>query len=171
MPKHLFKRYAPDAKAVREHKHLRMFAAFLHDPNLFHMNRRSVSGAFAAGLFWAMIPIPVQMIAAAITAMAARINLPISVALVWVTNPFTMPPVFYFNYLVGTWILGAPPDVGEFKLSLEWIAARLDAIWLPLYLGSLVVGIIGGALGYAGIRAYWRWHVINRYRSRSVPRP
>ena len=102
MPKHLFKRYAPDPQAVREHKHLRVFAAFLHDPNLFHLNRRSVSGAFAAGLFWAMIPIPVQMLAAALTAITVRINLPISVALVWVTNPFTMPAVFYFNYLVGT---------------------------------------------------------------------
>jgi uncharacterized protein (DUF2062 family) len=166
MPKHLFKRYTPDPKTVREHKHLRLFARFLEDPNLFHMNRRSVSGAFAAGLFWAMIPIPVQMIAAALTAIIIRINLPISVALVWLTNPVTMPPVFYFNYLVGTWILGAPPDVGEFHLSMEWIGSQLDAIWLPLYLGSLVVGTLWGIIGYLAIRGYWRWHMINRYRKR-----
>lgn len=168
MPKHLFKRYMPDPKVVREHKYLRFLARFLHDPNLFHMNRRSVSGAFAAGLFWAMIPMPMQMVAAAITAIVIRINLPISVALVWLTNPFTMPPVFYLNYRVGTWILGAPPDVGEFQMSLEWIAGQLDAIWVPLYFGSTVVGIVFGLLGYVGIRAFWRWQVIQRYRKRSV---
>ena len=171
MPKHLLKRYTPDAKAIREHKHLKMFARFLHDPNLFHMNRRSVSGAFAAGLFWAMIPMPVQMVAATITAIVVRINLPISVALVWLTNPITMPPVFYFNYLVGTWLLGKPPGVGEFHLSVEWITDQLDAIWVPLYFGSVVVGIILGALGYAGIRGYWRWHVIHKFRKRPAPRP
>jgi len=170
MPKHLLKRYTPDAKAIREHKHLRMFAGFLHDPNLFHMNRRSVSGAFAAGLFWAMIPMPVQMVAATLTAILVRINLPISVALVWISNPITMPPIFYFNYLVGTWFLGAPAEVEEFQPSLDWIAAKLDAIWVPLYFGSVVVGIVCGVLGYGAIRAYWRWHVINRYRNRPASR-
>lgn len=166
MPKKLLKRYTPDPKTIREHKHLRVFARFLCDPNLFHMNRRSVSGAFAAGLFWAMIPIPIQMATATITAILVRINLPISVALVWLTNPITMPPVFYFNYLVGTWILGAPPDVGEFQLSFEWITAQLDVIWLPLYFGSVVVGVVLGLIGYIGIRGYWRWHVVNKYRRR-----
>ena len=166
MPKHLLKRYFPHPHVVRQHKHLRFLARFLEDPNLFHMNRRSVSGAFASGLFWAMIPMPTQMIAAAFTAIVVRINLPISVALVWLTNPLTMPPFFYFNYLVGTWILGTPPDVGEFQLSVEWIAEQLDAIWVPLYFGSLVVGVICGLLGYIGMRGYWRWHVIHRYRKR-----
>ena len=37
----------PDHKLIREHKHLRIFGSMLHDPNLFHLNRRSVAGAFA----------------------------------------------------------------------------------------------------------------------------
>lgn len=171
MPKHLIKRYTPDPKTVREHKYLRIFAGLLDDPNLFHMNRRSVSGAFAVGLFWAMIPIPLQMVAAALSAIAIRairINLPISVALVWLTNPLTMPPIFYLNYVVGTWILGTPSNAGEFQLSMEWIAQELDAIWLPLYLGSLVVGVTSGLLGYVGMRGYWRWHVIHRYNKRKT---
>lgn len=170
MPRKLLKRYTPDPHTIRQHRHLRWLAAFLQDPNLFHMNRRSVSGAFAVGLFWAMIPIPMQMIAAAITSIIARVNLPIAVALVWLTNPITMPPVFYFNYLVGTWLLGTPPDVGEFRMSVEWIGAQLHALWLPLYFGSTVVGIILAAIGYAGMRAYWRWHVVQHYRRRKSRR-
>ena len=170
MPRKLLKRYIPDPETVRRHKHLRWLARFLEDPFLFHMNRRSVSGAFAVGLFWAMIPIPMQMVAAAVSAILARVNLPISVALVWLTNPLTMPPIFYFNYLVGTWILGAPPGVGEFHMTLEWFSAQLHAIWLPLYFGSFVVGVISGLLGYVLIRGYWRWHIVQQYRRRALRR-
>ena len=166
MPKDIIKRYTPNHEMLKNHRHLRMFGRLLHDPNLWHLNRRSVSGAFAAGLFWAMIPIPLQMVTAAASAIVFRINLPIGVALVWLTNPLTMPPIFYFNYLVGTWIVGKPPGVGEFHLTLEWISAQLGQIWLPLYLGSAVMGAVLGALGYGGIRWYWRMHVLRRYRAR-----
>ncbi|MCB1903170.1 MAG: DUF2062 domain-containing protein, partial [Gammaproteobacteria bacterium] len=76
MPKQIIKRFAPDHEVIRNHKHLRIFGNLLHDPNLWHMNRRSVSGAFAVGLFWAFIPIPMQMVAAAAIAIIARVNLP-----------------------------------------------------------------------------------------------
>lgn len=166
MPKHLIRRFMPDPEGLKKHKHLQMFAHLLHDPNLWHLNRKSVSGAIACGLFWAMIPIPMQMIASTLSAISLRLNLPISISLVWVTNPLTIPPVFYFNYLVGTWILGAPPDVGEFQMSVEWITKELGNIWMPLYFGSFIVAVIVAALGYIAIRLYWRWHVIHRYRKR-----
>ncbi len=166
MPRHLIKRYTPDPAALKKHKYLRHLGALLHDENLWHLNRRSVAGGVACGLFWAMIPIPAQMVAAAFSAVVFRINLPISVALVWLTNPITMPPVFYFSYLVGTWLTGTPAHVGEFQLSLEWIAAEIDAIWKPLYLGSVVVGTLLAVIGYAAVRLYWRWHVLKRFRAR-----
>lgn len=166
MPRHLIKRYTPSPAALKKHKYLRHLGALLHDENLWHLNRRSVSGGVAAGLFWAMIPIPVQMVTSALSAVLFRINLPISVALVWITNPLTIPPVFYFNYLVGTWLLGTPPDVGEFQLSVEWIAAELNAIWKPLYFGSFVLGTLFAGLGYGAMRLYWRWYVMKRFRAR-----
>ena len=82
MPRHLIKRYSPDHEKIRNHKHVKVFGKLLHDPNLWHLNRRSVSGAFGVGLFWAMIPMPFQMIAAAATAIGLRTNLPLSVVLV-----------------------------------------------------------------------------------------
>lgn len=170
MPKQIIKRFTPDRETLKNHRHLRVFGHLLQDPNLWHLNRRSVSGAFAVGLFWAMIPIPMQMVAAAFNAILVRVNLPISVALVWLTNPLTMPAVFYFNYLVGTWIIGPNPDVGEFQLSLEWISQELERIWEPLYLGSLVVGIVSALLGYAGMRLYWRWHTVCQLRRRRARR-
>ncbi len=166
MPRHLIKRLTPKPSALKKHKYLRHLGTLLHDENLWHLNRRSVSGGVASGLFWAMIPIPVQMFTSALSAVLFRVNLPISVALVWITNPLTMPPVFYMNYLVGTWLLGTPADAGEFHLSVEWIASELSAIWKPLYFGSLVLGILFAVLGYCAMRLYWRWHVLKRFRER-----
>jgi uncharacterized protein (DUF2062 family) len=165
MPKKLIKRYAPDPETIRTHKYLAIFSRFF-DANLFHLNRRSVSGAVASGLFWAMIPVPFQMIAATITAILARTNLPISVALVWLTNPLTIPPFFYFNYIVGIWLLGESSEIAEFEPSIEWIMNQLSSIWLPLYTGSLLVGVMLGLAGYISMRAYWRWYVVQRYKKK-----
>lgn len=166
MPKHLFKRYTPDHHTIRNHKHLQVFGKLLHDPNLWHMNRRSVAGAFAAGLFWAFIPIPMQMLAAAATAIPCRINMPISVALVWISNPLTMPPIFYFNYLVGTWILDEPAINNNFEMTTEWFSSSMSNIWMPLYIGSAVCGIISAFIGYLAIRGLWRLHIVNQWKSR-----
>lgn len=170
MPRHLIKRYTPNPALLKKHRHLRHLGTLLHDENLWHLNRRSVAGGVAAGLFWAMIPIPAQMVTAALSAIFFRVNLPISVALVWLTNPVTMPPVFYMSYRVGTWLLGTPAENGEFHLSLEWISAELAAIWKPLYLGSVVLGVLLAGLGYCAMRLYWRWHVIQRCKVREKKR-
>jgi uncharacterized protein (DUF2062 family) len=166
MPKHIIRRFTPDRETIKNHKHLRMFGNLLHDSNLWHMNRRSVSGAFAVGLFWAFVPIPFQMVGAAATAIATRVNLPISVALVWITNPITIPPMFYSTYKFGAWILNEPPQELEFELSIEWMAQSLAGIWQPLLLGSLLCGVISAILGYLLMRGLWRWHIISNIQKR-----
>ncbi|MES9857294.1 MAG: DUF2062 domain-containing protein [Sedimenticola sp.] len=170
LPKHLIKRFAPDHEKIRNHKHLRIFGKLLHDPNLWHLNRRSVAGAFAVGLFWAFIPVPFQMVGAAATAIPTRVNLPISVALVWVTNPITIPPMFYFTYLVGTWLMGIPPVTEGFEMSAGWFEASLGDIWQPLLLGSLLCGIVSAVASYCIMRGLWRLHIVRRYKERKLRR-
>ena len=83
------------------------------------MNRRSVSVACAIGLFCAFIPIPFQMILAAGLAIIVRCNLPIAVALVWITNPITMPPLFFLAYKMGAFLTDVHLGPFEFELSLN----------------------------------------------------
>ena len=94
MPRRFIKRYMPHPERIKASRSLRFLGDLIHDPNLWHLNRHSVSRAMAIGLFWALIPMPLQMLAAAACAIPARANLPIAVGLVWLTNPLTMPVVF-----------------------------------------------------------------------------
>lgn len=162
----LIKRYMPNHHKIRDHRHLRIFGRLLHDPNLFHLNRRSVSGAFALGLFNALMPVPFQMVLSAAGAILLRVNLPISVGLVWITNPVTMPPIFYFCYLVGTWILGTPVREVQFSISLEWLQSELALIWQPFLLGCFVCAVVSSAAGYVMMRGFWRLHVLKDWKAR-----
>ncbi|MCP5142275.1 MAG: DUF2062 domain-containing protein [Gammaproteobacteria bacterium] len=172
MPKKLIQRYMPDPKKIREHKHLQVFGSLLHNPNLWHMNRRSVAGAFAVGMFMAAIPVPFQMLLAAAGAIAFRVNLPISVGLVWITNPLTMIPMFYFAYLVGAFVMGTPPTISqdELQLSWAWLMAELEHIGAPFLLGSLILGIGGAMVSYFGIHLCWRLNVARQWRERKQAR-
>jgi uncharacterized protein len=173
MLKRYLKRWMPEKHKLREHRHLQLFGHLLSDPNLWHLNRRSASGSFALGLFCAMLPIPMQMVVAAALAILIRVNLPISVALVWITNPLTMPPIFYFNYRIGTWLLDTP-HLHRFEPTLEWFSRELAIIWQPLLAGSLVMGVVSAFIGFCFIRILWRLHIIrylqHKQRERQIAR-
>lgn len=166
MPKNRLRKYLPTPTQVREHPALRPVAHLLHDSDLWHMNRRTVSGAFFIGLFCAFLPIPMQMVVAAVLAIGTRCNLPLSVALVWISNPITFTPMFYFAYQLGAWLLGSQLEADSIELSFEWLWHNLASIGYPLIFGSLVCGWVAGVSGFVISRALWRFHVITRWRDR-----
>lgn len=166
MPKKLIKRWFPNLHLVRKHRSLQLFGSLLRNPNLWHLNRRSVAGAFAVGLFSAFIPVPFQMILAAAIAIAFQVNLPISVVLVWISNPITMPPMFYSAYKLGQWVLGETQGEFDFELSLEWLMTELSFVWRPFLLGCLLLGTAVAIVGYSAIRLYWRYLVVQKMEKR-----
>jgi len=170
MPKQLIEkimqRFIPDPDFIKQHKSLQFLGHRLHDPNLWHLNRRSISMAFAVGLFFAWIPSPTQMAMAAVAAFYLRANLPISVLLVWITNPITMPPLFYFAYRVGLWFMNRPSPADDFVFSLDGIWSGLGNIWEPFLLGCLIMAITSSAAGYFGMRYFWAYHVKKQWADR-----
>ena len=115
----LINKLIPDPDVIKRHKNLQFLGDKLHEPNLWHLNRRSIAMAFAVGLFCAWIPTPTQMAIAAAGAIYFSANLPLSVGLVWITNPITMPPLFYFAYKVGLWFMNQPASADDFEFSLS----------------------------------------------------
>ena len=166
MPKKIIERFMPKPETLRNHKNLRMFGKLLHKPNLWSLNRRSAPAAFAVGLFVAWIPMPFQMVLAAALAIIFNCNLPISVALVWITNPITMPFMFYAAYMLGAKILNHPPQNFAFEATWAWIEASLSTIGPPFLLGCLVMGAIFSVVGFLLIKVLWKYSILLKWNKR-----
>ncbi|MGR5119110.1 DUF2062 domain-containing protein [Vibrio astriarenae] len=166
MPRKFIKRFMPNHDVIKRQKALKIFGNVLYNPNLWCLNRRSASGAFAVGLFMAFVPLPSQMIMAAGAAILCSVNLPLSVALVWISNPVTMPLLFYFAYKVGTLLMNTPPQPFHFELSWEYLATQMHTLGPPFLVGSLVCAITASLLGYFGIRGLWRYSVVRSWQKR-----
>ena len=170
MPRRFFERYLPNAAAIRERPFLRPVRHLLHEPSLWHLHRASVGNACFVGMFCAFVPIPGQTILAAAMAIALRCNLPMALVLVQVTNPITLPPMFFFAYRLGAWLLGVEVEAREFEFSWDWLTGNLRQLWQPLLLGSLICGWVSGVTLMLTARLAWRLHIIRRWRARQARR-
>lgn len=167
MPRNLLKKWLPSPKKIRDMPGLGFLGALLHDPNLFHLNRHSVSVALFVGLFIGFLPIPgIQTVIVAIAALIFRCNLPFSIALIWVSNPLTMPLMYWAELELGNWLLGTGSENYGFDLSWQWFTTTFPKIWKPLLLGSVVSGLFFGGAGYFITHWVWRWHVLERWQAR-----
>jgi len=170
MPKRRFYRYLPNPRAIREHPALRPVSRWLHEPDLWHMNRRSVSGAALIGLFCAFLPIPFQMLPAAVLAIACRCNLAVCIALVWITNPFSAPVIYPINFLVGVKLFNidiSTEQIMDFSLkSLKSLLIETPDIFLAATLGGIVLGIPIAIGGY-----YFVLFAVTRYRTHRIKAP
>jgi len=164
--KRFLRRHLPDPRQLREHKRLRFLGELLHDPRLWHFSRRSTVRGLAAGAFYAFVPVPWQMLLAATTAAWLRFNLPVAVAMVWITNPLTIPPIVFANYRFGAWLLGSPAADWTFEPSLDWLLQRAGDIGWPLLVGSMAMAVLAGIATFAIAHLLWRWHIVARFRGR-----
>lgn len=167
----LLRRMVPGIHEIRGRGTLRrVFGRMLFSADLWHLNRGSVAWAVSNGLFMAWVPIPFQMIPAAGVSIVVRCNLPVSVAMAWISNPVTVAPMFFAAYKVGAWILGVAPADMRFEPSLRWLLDELGAVWEPFLLGCFVMGLGSAILGQVAVRLLWRAHVMMSWRERRIRR-
>lgn len=161
-------RYLPSQNDLSKHTLLSKLTGYLSQPRLWHYNRHSIAAACFIGLFVAMIPVPLQMLIAATLAMAFQANLPLSISLVWVSNPITIGPLFYSAYQLGAYLLQY--DTTHLSGQLSWQGAANDfmAIFLPLLTGSLLIGVVTGLMAFYSVKWFWRRMVIRRWQQRKV---
>ncbi len=121
-------------------------------------NRRMVSKGVLIGLFIAFIPMPMQMLAVVTVIPFTRFNVPIALSMCWLSNPLTMPPMYYMEYLTGSFILGM--ETTPVELTLEWFSDNIGNIFIPLYVGTAFYSVFGSTLGYYLVNFLWRSSVI-----------
>ena len=170
MSRRWIQRYIPSQERLQRTRSLRFMHQMLGDPAMWVLSRHSVANACMVGLFAAMLPIPFQMLLAAFGAYCFRGNLPLSVSLVWLTNPLTMPVVFYFNYRVGAWVLDYPARKVPDHITTMWIAEQMAHIVLPLAVGSVIVGLVLAIVSNVLVRLIWRFQIYRSWRRRAKRR-
>lgn len=170
MPRKFFRKWAPSKEVVLAPAFMRPFAKWLAHPNLWHFNRRSVSGGVAVGLFIAFLPMPFQMLLAAIAAVFFRVNVALAVAMPLLSNPFTMVPILWIAYIIGSWLTGCTLALPTTGITFGWVIAQLHVIWLPMLLGLLVLATLSAIISFFTIQLLWRLNVVLHKRRKQKMR-
>jgi uncharacterized protein (DUF2062 family) len=170
------RKYLPDADEVRSKRWVAMFGGLLNHPNLWQLNRSSVPGAVAIGLFAGLIPGPLQMLGAALLAVPLRKNLPVALLMTLYTNPFTIVPLYILAYRYGKLLLGERhngPSVQPFDFdwsnflgSMHGLYEWMLALGKPLGLGLVALALTLATLGYFSVLIGWRIYVGLAWRRR-----
>ncbi len=133
------------------------------DKSLWLPTRNSLARAWLIGFPITVVPfLPAQSVFAVIGALVVRGNLLLCIALQFLSTPLTAPvhlPACYFlgqtvRYFTRTG--GAPPaDVWREISHGSRHLLTGDAV-TSLYLGSIVLGFLGGLAGYAVLHRTWK---------------
>jgi len=118
------------------------------------INRKSISKGVLIGLFWGFIPMPMQMLAVLAVTPFIKFNLPIAISMVWLSNPFTMPFMYYMEYQTGNFLLGNE-SLENIDLTLDWFSDNWNRILIPLYVGTVPYSLGVSSLLYFSINKLW----------------
>ena len=113
-----------------------------------------------------MLPIFGQMLVAMLLAKICRANVVASIPWTWLTNPATTLPMWYGCYLIGaaltrhepvTWVtlreLATRIQNDGVSSTMHASGAIFGEVIPALLLGTMIVGMLLGAVGYLGVRA------------------
>ena len=169
----MFKRFLPTHDSLKQSRLLRWLGPRIHDPSLWHLNRRSVAKGAAIGAFFGLLVPVAQIPAAALVALALRANLWVAAASTLVSNPLTYGPLYYLAYRLGTRFIDSSASGRQTELSddasalLEWLLTVwnwVTGIGRPLALGMFLMAVCGAVLGYFAAQAVWRYRVLSKRR-------
>jgi uncharacterized protein len=141
------------------HRHLgdRLFAREMWQPE-----RGRFACGCAIGVFFAMMPVPFQMVAAAALAFLVRVNIPAAIACTWLSNPLTTPVILFSQYRLGAGLIGGEASDRPHE---DMLALLAQAPW-PLLTGALISGAILSLGAYPLALAGWDWFSARFVQSR-----
>lgn len=121
-------------------------------------NADTVPRGMAIGMFWAFIPMPLQMIPASIFCWLIHGNLPIALVCVWLTNPITLPPILLLEYRIGEWVLQllATTHIDEIVAEASTYAVIAGGLQRILA-GGLVVSCTAMIVGYLATKLAFKF--------------
>jgi uncharacterized protein (DUF2062 family) len=155
---------APGREQLEANPWLRRLAPYLADPKLWCWSRRGVALGMAIGLFIGFLIPVAQILLAAAAAVILRGNVPIAAAGTLVTNPLTVPPIYYAAYQLGAWATGSSATAAVSWADPVSVLASLGAIGVPLFTGLAITASFAAVASYLLISQVWIWHVAAKRR-------
>lgn len=177
-PRHLRERLArwmPSQSTVRCSPWTR-WLALADDSRLWSLRRDTVCQGAAIGALASVIPLPVQIPVAVIAALRLRANIPAAIAGTFISNPFTIIPIWAAAWHVGALVTGATvaPDwsalTAAYMNPLAGLEQALSLIGLPILVGLPIVGVAIAAVTYAALSLGWRYSASRRWGARTAGR-
>ena len=170
----------PSAEEVQSYRSLRWLGPLLRRPWLWHLDRPNVARGAAIGVFFGFLVPVLQIVFAALFAVALRGNLPVAAVATLVSNPFTYAPIGVLAYRTGSALLGEPMSPAEeaaiersgedAPIAPESWAERVVAFGKPLMLGLAVFAVTGAVVTWAAVTSLWILYVrIKRRRRGDAP--
>ena len=157
--KETLKKYSPKRESVN----LGWLNKHLSDPELWKWNKKTIAKAFAIGLFCAFLPMPAHTRLGAVLAIIFSGNILLSMLMVWVNNPITMVPIYYFTYKLGASIMGIEMDPG-FEFSFSYLMDNLGSATLAMWVGGIITSTISAIIGYFAIITIYKYKAIKRVK-------
>lgn len=109
-----------------------------------------IAKGIALGIFIGMTPtFGLQMVIAIFLAYLLKENRLAALVGVWVTNPVTAPVIYAIEYEVGRILLKMPRAALPGELSFGAFADLSYDVLAPLWLGSVIAGVLCGSLAYS----------------------
>jgi uncharacterized protein (DUF2062 family) len=117
----------------------------------------SLARAWLVGFPITITPfLPLQTVFATVAALLVRGNILLCIALQFLSTPLTAPIHLPICFLAGELVRGRSPGRVWQGVTEESSSLLSGDAAISLYLGSVVVGILGGVIGYAVLYHTWR---------------
>lgn len=141
---------------------------------LWRFTRRSVPRGVAVGLLvgiFALVP-GIQIVGAALLCVPGRGNIPIAVAMTFLSNPLTTPLILIVSAMIGNF-MGFRADTAmvyemiERRASLaDWTGWFFSDAAPALLIGLAILSVVAAAIGYVLAGMIWRPLVARRRKRR-----
>lgn len=164
MPRKRLKKVFPTHEKIKKQKFLKVFGKFLHKKEIWSLSRRKIVKGVLIGIFIACLPMPFQMVLVCLFAIILNANLPISFILIFISNPITIPVIFYFEYTIGNLFLNLK-NIIEFNFDSMY--DNFEQIALSIWTGAIIVGIFSSII--CGIVINFLWiYIVKKNRNNSL---
>lgn len=167
------RRNSPTREELLASRFIKPFAHRVAHSHLWRFTRTSVRRGTALGLFvgiFFLIP-GAQILGVALLALPVRANIPIGVAMTFLSNPATTPLLIAAAVWVGNNMFGLHANVATFSIMVdkgasagEWVRWFFSDAAPALVAGLFVISVVSAIVGYLLASVIWDNWIRLRWR-------